>query len=164
MTEDMLEVCRNAAEAAGAYFPAPASQRTPRLPLDHQKSVGVLTVEQLGKYSCSNERMLVSIYGDIYDVSSRPDLYGYGPKSAHSGRDITWGVVTGEETVENCNRFYDIFKLDQDHLGRYLQIVCHRMVAFESEFGEPVGRLEPFVNEWDLPPAPKEEIEECKQQ
>jgi len=166
LTEDMLEVCRSTHQDATAYFGEVASsfKSAVKLPPDHNRSVGVMSVEELGKYKCSNERMLVSIYGDIYDVSSRPDLYGYGPKSTHSGKDITWGVVCGLENEKNFNRFYDIFKLDADHTKRYMQIICQRMVCFEEQFGEPLGRLEPFVNERDLPPAPKEEIEECNQQ
>lgn len=164
LTEDMLEVCRKSQQETARYFSDKQTSVRTKLPPDHKRPVGVLTVKELGEYKCSSDRMLVSIYGDIYDVSARPDLYGYGPKSFHAGKDITWGVVVGKESAENCNRFYDIFKLDDDHRNRFLQIICQRMVSFEDEFGEPVGRLEAFVQERDLPPAPKEEIEECTQQ
>jgi len=163
-TEDMLEVCRESAQDMKFYFGGSKPPGNMRLPTEWKKPVGVLTVEQLGQYNCTGIRLLVSIYGDIFDVSHRKDLYGHGSKSHHAGKDITWGVVTGNETESNLNRFYDVFKLDQDHTGRYLQIICQRIVAFEEEFGEPVGRLEPFVHERELPPAPTNEIEECNQQ
>mmetsp|Transcript_33874 Transcript_33874/g.97423 ORF Transcript_33874/g.97423 Transcript_33874/m.97423 type:complete len:395 (-) Transcript_33874:166-1350(-) len=166
IVEDMLELCRNsvAANRKEADLKDADAPRASRLPPDHRKSVGVLSVEQLGKYSCSNDRMLVSIYGDIYDVSHRPDLYGFGAKAVQAGKDITWAVVTGSERGDNYNRFYDIFKLDEEHLRRYLQIICLRMVQLSEQFGEPVGRLRPFVEEWKLPAPPTDEIEECKQQ
>lgn len=162
--EDMLELCRKHQKEGSVYFGKKTVSPRTQLPPDHKRSVGVLSVKELAKFKCSHSRMLVSIYGDIYDVSARPDLYGYGPKSHHSGHDITWAVVTGEESAKNFDRFYDIFKLDEDHRNRYMQIICQRMVAFEEEFGEAVGRLQPFVDEQDLPPPPTEEIEECNQQ
>ena len=69
--------------------------------------VGTIDLQQLAKYSCSNDRMLLSCYGDIFDVSSRPDLYGWGPKSWQAGKDITWSVVTGKEKPDQCNRFWE---------------------------------------------------------
>ena len=71
------------------------------------KVVGTIDLQQLAKYSCSNDRMLLSCYGDIFDVSSRPDLYGWGPKSWQAGKDITWSVVTGKEKPDQCNRFWE---------------------------------------------------------
>lgn len=135
-----------------------------RLPKDHMKVVGTIDLQQLAKYSCSNDRMLLSCYGDIFDVSSRPDLYGWGPKSWQAGKDITWSVVTGKEKPDQCNRFYDVFKLDPDHISRYLTLICNRLVTLQDEFGKPVGRLDKFLNERHFPSAPQEEIEECKQQ
>jgi len=166
IVDDMMEMCRRSYEEMKQQFAQNAEKPTcnAKLPTDYKKPVETLSLAQLAKYKCSNERMLVSHYGDIFDVSSRPDRYGYGPQAFQSGKDITWCVITGKQTVENCNRFYDIFKLDQEHLGRYLQIICQRLVSMEDEFGEPVGRLKNFVNERDLPPAPTEEIPECNQQ
>eukprot|EP00438_Fugacium_kawagutii_P034456 Skav206308 [mRNA] locus=scaffold4747:95685:96110:+ [translate_table: standard] len=131
---------------------------------DHMRVVGTIDLQQLSKYSCSNDRMLVSCYGDIFDVSSRPDLYGWGPKSWQAGKDITWSVVTGNEKPDQCNRFYDVFKLDPDHISRYLTLICNRLVTLQDEFGKPVGRLDKFLNERHFPAAPQHEIEECKQQ
>mmetsp|Transcript_45374 Transcript_45374/g.144842 ORF Transcript_45374/g.144842 Transcript_45374/m.144842 type:complete len:362 (+) Transcript_45374:175-1260(+) len=165
MTEQMLEVSRGHAEEAAVLFPNSRIPENVKLPPDYKGPVGVLNISQLSKFNSNHSRQLVSIYGDVFDVSKRPDQYGCGgPKAFQTGRDITWSVITGKETPESCNRFYDIFKLDDDHCGRYLQLLCQKMVAFENEFGEPVGRLENFIDERDLPPAPIEEIEECKQQ
>jgi len=160
--KDMLELCTKVYEED--MFQEPEPPKAASLPRDHMRPMGIMTLSDLGKYTCSNERMLVSVYGDIHDVSSRPDIYGYGPKSFQSGKDVTWSVIVGDETPQQCNRFYDIFKLDEDHLKRYLQIVCQRLVQLRETCGEPVGRLENFVNERMLPPPPKDEVEECKQQ
>ena len=135
-----------------------------KLPKDHMQKVGTIDLQQLAKYSCSNDRMLVSCHGDIFDVSSRPDIYGWGPKSWQAGKDITWSVVTGNEKPDQCNRFYDVFKLDPEHISRYLTLICQRLVTLQDEFGKPVGRLDKFLNERYLPAAPQAEIEECKQQ
>merc|ERR1712217_682978 len=148
LIDNMLEVSRDTLGEIEIDHPPP----NVKLPRDHKQNVGILGVEQLAKYSCSNERMLTSVHGDIYDVSSRPDLYGYGAKSFHAGKDITWGFIIGKITPKTCNLFYDIFKLDEDHLARFLQIICNRIVHLETEFGEPVGRLDKFVRESDLPP------------
>eukprot|EP00930_Biecheleria_cincta_P051068 TRINITY_DN3622_c0_g1_i3.p1 TRINITY_DN3622_c0_g1~~TRINITY_DN3622_c0_g1_i3.p1 ORF type:complete len:293 (+),score=66.44 TRINITY_DN3622_c0_g1_i3:65-880(+) len=169
MCNDMMELCRNTFKETrsklGASGPDTSVTKALKLPKDHKKKFdGVISVDELAKYSCSSDRMLVSCLGDVYDVSSRPDQYGYGAKSFQAGKDITWCVVTGKETPKNCNRFYDIFKLDTDHLSRYLQIVCGRLVSLEEEFGEPVGRLDKFAKERTLPPPPTDEVEECKQQ
>lgn len=164
MVQDMLDQCREWAKETSSLLGGTQPPGKVKLPADYKKKVGTLSMSQLAEFTCSNDRMLVSVYGYIFDVSARPDQYGYGPKSYHAGKDITWGVVVGKESTENCNRFYDIFKLDSDRMGRYLQIICQRVVSFENEFGKPVGRLEPFVNEKYLPPPPTDEIEECNQQ
>lgn len=36
--------------------------------------------------------------------------------------------------------------------------------GLQDDFGEPVGRLDQFVNERLLPAAPTNEVEDCKQQ
>eukprot|EP00931_Biecheleriopsis_adriatica_P003898 TRINITY_DN105648_c0_g1_i1.p1 TRINITY_DN105648_c0_g1~~TRINITY_DN105648_c0_g1_i1.p1 ORF type:complete len:285 (+),score=71.11 TRINITY_DN105648_c0_g1_i1:71-856(+) len=166
VVDQMMELCRKTFKEHRAQLGVDDKEepKAGKLPKDYKKPVGIINVKELAKYSCSNDRILLSCYGDIYDVSSRPDQYGYGPKSWMAGKDITWTVITGKETAENCNRFYDLFKLDQDHLARYMQILCGRLVTLQEEFGEPVGRLDRFHNERDLPPAPTDEVEECKQQ
>ena len=60
--------------------------------------------------------------------------------------------------------FYDVFKLDPDHISRYLTLICNRLVTLQDGFGKPVGRLDKFLNERHFPAAPQEEIDECKQQ
>ncbi|OLQ14499.1 hypothetical protein AK812_SmicGene1330 [Symbiodinium microadriaticum] len=163
--DDIMELCRKRATENMKQVPEPLVGAEPpnatacKLPPDHKQPVGTLTLEQLAKYSCSNDRMLLSCHGDIFDVSSRPDIYGYGPKSWQAGKDITWSVVTGKEQPNQCNRFYDVFKLDSDHCGRYLQMICSRLLSLQDDFGEPVGRLDQFVNERLLPAAPTNEVE-----
>merc|ERR1712003_295556 len=55
MTEDMLEVCRRGNKEANRYFGGNSKVEVKtKLPSDPQASVGVMTVEQLGKFKCSN--------------------------------------------------------------------------------------------------------------
>lgn len=163
-TDELMELCRKANQEHKQIFDGNDGPKNVKLPPDYKKPLGIIDVKTLGKYTCSADRMLLSVYGDIFDVSSRPDIYGYGSKSFLTGKDITWGVIAGKETADNCNRFYDIFKLDDDHTKRYLHIICQRLVSLEDEFGEPIGRLDKFMKESLLPPAPKDEIPDCNQQ
>ena len=167
LKEKFMKISRKMLRDTTAHLRDDAPEEKPKaanLPKDHKKPVGTISVTDLAKYSCSNDRMLVSCYGDIFDVSSRPDVYGWGPKSWQSGKDITWLTVTGNEKPDQCNRFYDLFKLDPNHISRYLTLICNRLLALENEFGKPVGRLEKFEYERYLPAAPQNEVEECKQQ
>lgn len=144
-----------------ASAPKPA-----KLPADHKQPVGIISVGQLSRYNNTNDRNLVSIYGDIFDVSSRPDLYGYGKYAFQSGKDITWLIVVGKEDPGKCNKFYDILKLDTEKLPRFLHLICQHLVAFESDYGKPVGQLLDYRNDNALPrpPIENEDIQECKQQ
>ncbi|CAK9105687.1 unnamed protein product [Durusdinium trenchii] len=164
LKEKFMKISRKMVRDTSGRFRDEEKPKAARLPKDHQRPVGTISLQELAKYSCSNDRMLLSCYGDIFDVSSRPDLYGWGPKSWQSGKDITWSAVTGNEKPDQCNRFYDVFKLDPDRISRYLTLICNRLVALQDEFGKPVGRLDRFLNERHLPAAPQSEVEECKQQ
>jgi tetratricopeptide (TPR) repeat protein len=136
-----------------------------KLPADYKKPVGVITSAQLAEFNCSNSRLLISLYGDIFDLSSRPDLYGYGPHSPYSGHDVTWGLLIGRCERANLDRFYDIFKVDTEKdLQRNLQVLCHYLVSFRDEFGDPVGRLDRWVAERSLPKPPLDELGDCPQQ
>lgn len=135
------------------------------LPKDFKKDVGVLTAKELNKYGCDSNRILVSVYGDIFDVSDRPDLYASGEQYAwRSGKDITWSIVSGTQSQSACNKFYDYFKLDVDHMQRYLQLICQFLSAFEDDFGDPVGMLAEYKEDRSLPVAPADQIPDCKQQ
>merc|ERR1712048_27912 len=119
-----------------------------------------MSIESLAKFSNTNSRMLVSVYGDIFDVSNRPDQYGVEAKSTKNvfpGKDATWALITGHEDVAHCNKFYDIFKLDKDKLERFLRVVCHWMVSYRDDHGQPVGRLDRWEGEsereMEVPPA-----------
>eukprot|EP00927_Polykrikos_kofoidii_P077792 TRINITY_DN74698_c0_g1_i1.p1 TRINITY_DN74698_c0_g1~~TRINITY_DN74698_c0_g1_i1.p1 ORF type:complete len:431 (+),score=120.48 TRINITY_DN74698_c0_g1_i1:75-1295(+) len=151
-------------ELSGAFSKGP-KVTTKNLPSDYRSNVGIISLEQLKKFSCSADRMLVSVYGDIYDVSNRVDLFGSGAKSTWSGQDVTWALITGKETTDYFNRFYDIFKLEKDKLERFLRVICHFMVSYTDEHGEPVGRLDKWLGEREMPAPPDEECSDpCKQQ
>jgi len=133
------------------------------MPADYRRHMGVLSVEELGKYDCDNagRRYLLSVYGSVFDVSDRPDKYGPdGPYNTLVGHDITWGLFTGVDNEEYCNRFYDIWKAkDQGH--DKLTGLCSWLAWYETEYGEPVGKLQPYMCERLLPSPPLEEVQDC---
>uniref|UniRef100_A0A7S1AMU8 Cytochrome b5 heme-binding domain-containing protein n=1 Tax=Noctiluca scintillans TaxID=2966 RepID=A0A7S1AMU8_NOCSC len=125
------------------------------LPADFRGHIGNMTVEELGKYNCDQERLLISIYGDVFDVSDRPDKYGKkGPYFLFAGKDITWGLVSGADTAENCNQFFDIFKADNKDTMSKMQCICSWLAFYELEYGNPVGRLLKYDREHELPAPP----------
>lgn len=69
-----------------------------------------LTVEQLRQYNGtdSNGRILTAIYGDIFDVSRRSDLYGPGGSySLFAGRDATRALSKMQLTQSLFSTEYD---------------------------------------------------------
>lgn len=138
---------------------------TANIPADYRKHIGVISAENLGKFTCSRPRMLVSVYGDIFDVSNRSDQYGSGNKSMYSGKDVTWELIMGDDSNKHFNRFYDIFKQEKAILERMLRVICHWLICFEENHGKPIGRLDKFNFERDLPAPPIGDYKEpCKQQ
>lgn len=134
-----------------------------KLPADYRKHVGSLTVEQLGEYGCNNKdgRYMLAVYGNIFDVSDRPDKYNAeGPYASLTGKDLTWGLFTGVDTEEFCNRFYDLFKA-KDMGKDKMSGLCSWWAWYENEYGDPIGILEPYLDEEKLPAPPLEEVEEC---
>jgi len=134
------------------------------IPSSFRSPVGTLSVKQLGEHGPQNreKRLLLSVYGSIFDVSDRPDKYGPdGPYNELTGKDITWGLFTGVDTPEMCNRFYDLFKA-KDQGKDKLAGICSWLAWYETEYGKPVGRLEPYEDEHSLPEPPLHEIDaEC---
>jgi len=132
------------------------------IPKDFRKPIGVISAEDMRQYhNCDCERLLLSIHGDIFDVSDRPDKYGKGaPYYYFSGRDITWGLVTGDDSEERVGMFFDIFKMDEEELNKKMQTLCSWTGFYEVEYGKRVGRLAEFEAEQDLP-APPEHKDEC---
>jgi len=132
-----------------------------QLPEDYRKPVGILSLAQLSAYNCNNKRLLVSVYGDIFDVSDRPDKYGKdGPYHYFSGSDITWGLASGKDDADNVNKFYDVWKLPTpEERDKRLQCLCSWIGFYEKEYGQPIGRLEVFDRERHLPAPPN--MDDC---
>jgi len=133
------------------------------LPETYQQPLGVISAEELGTYNHENpeRRYLLSVYGKIFDVSDRPDKYGpNGPYNSLTGKDITWGLFTGIDTEEMCNRFYDLFKA-KDMGKDKMAGICSWLAWYETEYGKPVGDVEPYTHERNLPMPPLEEVEDA---
>lgn len=127
---------------------------------------GIMTLEQLAQFSGDSPRLLVSVSGHVFDVSSHRARYGTGgPSGWAAGKDISWALLTGERTAENCNRFYNAAKAprgDRDMvatLGGWLTF-------FQQEYGATVGRLDVYEHEKDFPAPPDldDQSSECSLQ
>eukprot|EP00933_Yihiella_yeosuensis_P036808 TRINITY_DN30616_c0_g1_i1.p1 TRINITY_DN30616_c0_g1~~TRINITY_DN30616_c0_g1_i1.p1 ORF type:complete len:527 (+),score=146.70 TRINITY_DN30616_c0_g1_i1:306-1886(+) len=145
-------------QAKGGHQPMPRPKKV-KLPKDFRKDVGKLKQGELHKnYSCESDsgRLLVSVYGDIFDVSDRPDKYGKdGPYWYMTGRDITWGLVSGDDDEKNMDKFYDLFKFGaQEIVDKRLQGLMSWWAFYEKEYGKPCGRNEAYDKEWGLPAPP----------
>merc|ERR550525_131741 len=114
-------------------------------------------------FSCEGERKLVCIHGDLFDVSDRPDKYGPdGPYCYMTGRDITWGLLRGDDAEEHMDKYYDVFKISPTEVAdRKLQGLMSWWCFFEKEYGAPVGRLDVYQEEWRLAAPPGAELEDA---
>mmetsp|Transcript_42031 Transcript_42031/g.105678 ORF Transcript_42031/g.105678 Transcript_42031/m.105678 type:complete len:479 (-) Transcript_42031:106-1542(-) len=133
------------------------------LPADYKQLLGIITLEELSKYNSDNpeRRYLISVYGNIFDVSDRPDKYGPdGPYTILVGADITWGLFAGVDTEDYVNRCYDLFKA-RDMGTDKIAGVCSWLAWYWNEYGDPVGQLEPYTRESELPPPPLQEVDEA---
>lgn len=141
-------------------MPRPANVELPR---DFRKHIGTIPLAALRKHSCKSPRKLLSVYGDIFDVSDRPDKYGEeGPYSWMTGNDITWGFVSGRDVPDEINKFYDMWKIAPKSLQERKMTGLLSWVAFyEYEYGGIVGRLNEYENEPGLKGPPMEDCEEC---
>lgn len=133
------------------------------IPHNYGAKIGEISVEQLGEYHSENAegRHLISVYGDIFDVSDRPDKYG--PDSPYyelTGKDISWGLFTGIDVGVMCNQFYDYYKARDQGIDKIAGIVSWR-AWYEQEYGVPVGFLTEYKNEHELPSPPLGEIDEA---
>jgi len=143
-------------KAEGGHRPLPRPKGL-KMPKDFRKDVGRISQKDLvEKYSCQGERMLISVYGDLFDVSDRPDKYGPdGPYWYMTGKDITWALVSGEDTEEQMDKFYDLFKIQpMEAADRRLQGLMSWWAFYEKEYGKPVGRNTGYDKEWGLAAPP----------
>jgi len=127
------------------------------LPPDFKQPVGVLTSEQLLRYDCFSQRMLICLHGDLFDVSERPDKYDKdGPYWGMVGHDITWGLVCANDAEIEFDKYYDIYKTSpEDKMEKQLQGLMSWWAFYWKEYGDPVGRLENYEKEWTLPTPPE---------
>lgn len=124
------------------------------------KKTGIVTLKELGEHDCNSKgRLLVSVYGDVFDVSDRPDKYGpNGPYYWMTGHDLTWGFVSGKDTPDTVDQYYDLWKIAPETFRDDKQRCILAWVAFyEYEYGESIGKLEKYKVENGLPGPPMEE-------
>lgn len=140
------------------YMPRPENVD---LPTDFKKPVGSISAKKLASYGSSNERKFICIHGDLFDVSDRPDKYGDdGPYWYMAGHDITWGLISADDSEEAVDKYYDVFKIvPQERMEKKFQGLMSWWAFYEKEYGSPVGRLDLYDKEWELPTPP--EIEDA---
>jgi len=133
------------------------------LPKDFRKKIGTVDAEHLFRhFNCNCERLLLCIHGEIFDVSDRPDKYGpTAPYYYFAGRDITWGLVSGNDSETSVNQFFDIFKMEDKEINSKLQCICSWTGFYQVEYGKAVGRLAEFNKEHELPAPPLGSGDDC---
>jgi len=131
------------------------------LPEDHGAIVGELSAEELAAFGCDHARgrLLISLHGDLFDVSDRPDKYGpEGPYSGMAGHDITWALWSGLDNEDEVDKYFDLHRAaNVEERDRRFQGLMSWWAFFEQEYGCPVGRLSVYDREWELPEPPKVE-------
>jgi len=139
------------------HRPMPRPRGVIDLPPDHKQPLGTISVSELAKYGCESKRMLICVHGDLFDVSDRPDKYSKdGPYWAMVGHDISWGFVCGVDDSSSYDQYYDIFKIQpEENMDRRLQGLMSWWCFYEKEYGDPVGRLDVYEEEWKLPQPPE---------
>lgn len=143
----------------GGHRPLPRPEHVD-LPQAYKKPIGIISLAKLKTFGSNNpdSRHLMSVYGHIFDVSDRPDKYGpEGPYTYLTGADITWGLFAGVDDENHINRFYDLFK-GKDMGTDKLAGVCSWLGWYWTEYGDPVGHLDLYQKEADLPPPPLEDV------
>eukprot|EP00418_Pyrodinium_bahamense_P019096 CAMPEP_0179125502 /NCGR_PEP_ID=MMETSP0796-20121207/59357_1 /TAXON_ID=73915 /ORGANISM="Pyrodinium bahamense, Strain pbaha01" /LENGTH=395 /DNA_ID=CAMNT_0020824203 /DNA_START=132 /DNA_END=1319 /DNA_ORIENTATION=- len=126
------------------------------LPQEYKQPVGTLTPSQLSTYDCNNDRLLICVHGDLFDVSDRPDKYGpEGPYHSMAGHDITWALWSGYDNDSEWDKYFDLHKAKpKEERDRRFQGLMSWWAFYEQEYGSPVGRLDVYENEWTLVPPP----------
>jgi hypothetical protein len=123
--------------------------------------VGGLTPLQLAEYGPAADRILVSVYGDIFDVSNEREKYGIGgSKMEFAGKDLTWNLICGG--MGDTNLFFDLYKAEkQSDVHDMLNSLCRWLLLFEKRHGQPVGRLNVYGSMEKELAAPPPKQTEC---
>jgi predicted heme/steroid binding protein len=136
-------------------MPNPASMTGEKKELPEVEQMGVMALETLHTFDCNNpDRRLLSIFGEIYDVTS--SVNGYGPDGAYkefAGHDITLAIATSKTGYDWLDKFCKMEEKWTTDAKRWADY-------FESKY--PVcGKLDKWENEdpesWD--PLSEEEME-----
>jgi len=152
---------KNGLQLTGGHRPM-ARPKHVELPANYKTPLGTISIDELKQYTFANpdRRYLISVYGNVFDVSDRPDKYGPdGPYTILTGADITWGLFAGVDTMDYVNRCYDLFKA-KDMGKDKIAGVCSWLAWYWTEYGDPVAQLEPYTRESELPPPPLQEVDE----
>ena len=75
-------------------------------PLPEVEQLGRISVAELNEYHCDAARQCLSLYGTVFDVTSKPDKYGKeGDYKGFAGHDITLALGSGKMDPKWLDRF-----------------------------------------------------------
>eukprot|EP00929_Paragymnodinium_shiwhaense_P110836 TRINITY_DN7811_c0_g3_i1.p1 TRINITY_DN7811_c0_g3~~TRINITY_DN7811_c0_g3_i1.p1 ORF type:complete len:856 (-),score=216.21 TRINITY_DN7811_c0_g3_i1:228-2696(-) len=119
------------------------------------EALPVISPGELARYGCTNSKMLVSLYGFVFDVTSAPGKFGAeGKFREYTGKDMTWALITGQ--AADCDQYYDMFK-DAFHHFAFVTCLYTWAVKYEREFEAPVAYLATYLEEEQLPSPPPQD-------
>jgi predicted heme/steroid binding protein len=88
-------------------LPNPANLIKGKTEILEVEQLGTISLEELHKYNCNNaDRRLLSLFGDVFDVTSSEKSYGKdGAYKEYAGRDITLAIGLMKTDEEWLDRF-----------------------------------------------------------
>merc|ERR1719401_2926649 len=118
----------------GGHRPIPRPEHVD-LPADYKQPVGVLSAAELAAYNADSHRLLISVHGDIFDVSDRPDKYSSeGPYRSMPGHDITWALWSGYDDEQEWDKYFDLHQAKpKEEKDRRLQGLMSWLAFYDRE-------------------------------
>jgi hypothetical protein len=108
-----------------------------------------LGLQELQHHGPTSQRILLSILGKVYDVSSAAELFGSsGPYRVYAGHDCTYALATMSLKEGDLDRFQ--YQLDGDDLQCLADWIAYFSVKYGPAVGHMSGPAHPFSFD-DLP-------------
>eukprot|EP00339_Tiarina_fusa_P028232 CAMPEP_0117046430 /NCGR_PEP_ID=MMETSP0472-20121206/32109_1 /TAXON_ID=693140 ORGANISM="Tiarina fusus, Strain LIS" /NCGR_SAMPLE_ID=MMETSP0472 /ASSEMBLY_ACC=CAM_ASM_000603 /LENGTH=146 /DNA_ID=CAMNT_0004758789 /DNA_START=81 /DNA_END=521 /DNA_ORIENTATION=- len=141
-------------------FPNPASfAKGDKNEIPEVEQLGTITLEQLNAYHCNNEeRRLLSLFGDVFDVTSSEKGYGKeGAYKEYAGHDITLAISLMKTDEQWLDKFVKMEKKWIDDAKGWVDYM-------ECKYPR-CGKLDKWEEDpesWpELTPEEKEAINKC---
>jgi len=126
-----------------------------KVELPEVEQLGTITLETLNAYDCNNpERRLMSLFGDVYDVT--PAVKKYGPDGAYAefaGHDITLTLGAGQMGDKWLDKFMKFDEKWKEGAEKWIDY-------YETKYPK-CGRLDKWDDGMDSWPEPTPEEREA---